>query len=39
MYIFERRKDGLFLQEVLNLARLFKIFIDPEEDKIRVVFE
>jgi hypothetical protein len=24
---------------VLNLAQLFKIFIDPEDDKIRLIFE
>ena len=39
MYILESRKDGLFLHQVLNLTKLFKIFIDPEEDKIRLVFE
>ena len=24
---------------MLNLAQLFKIFIDPEDDKIRLIFE
>jgi hypothetical protein len=24
---------------VLNLAQLFKIFIDPEDDKIRLIFQ
>lgn len=24
---------------MLNLAQLFKIFIDPEDDKIRIIFQ
>jgi hypothetical protein len=39
LYILEARKEGMFLQQVLSLSHLFKIFIDPEEDKIRLVFE
>jgi len=37
IYIFERQKQGLFVKATFNLAMLFKVFVDPEEEKIRLV--
>jgi hypothetical protein len=38
IYIFSRVKEGFFVNSVLRMDKLFKIFVDGEESKIRLVF-
>ena len=38
IYIFENTKQGYMTHGAYQLANLFKIFVDPEDSKVRLVF-
>lgn len=39
IYVFEKTKDGYLTHSAFKLTDLFKIFVDFEESKIRLVFQ